>query len=1070
MARLTRAAAAAVGAALAVTQLVGATAAVAATDVVVEDFQDGDAAGWSLTPATSWSVVADPTAPANRVLKQGLTANAEAYAIAPNAPQADVDVSARTMFTTDAAGAYPGLLARYVDANNYYMCRINKAGENRVELSKKVAGASTILATSPIPAPTKNTWHGLRMTLQGSTIRCYVDGLRAGQVVDTALASGKVGIRTNWDAVAFDDVTVGTPGSAAVDAPSGVTVSRTTTENTLATSWQPVAGATTYRLYRSETADGAATNVYAGPSTQRVDAVPSARTYYYTVTAEVGGVESPPSTVASGTPFVAPPGAPTAPVVVQSDSTAVELTWEGTDSRASSYTVYRATTPGGPYTRLKTLAMTPAPDGTVSELTSAQRTTRDSDVTPGSTYYYAVTATSAGGESARSAETAVTVPVGAQQLVVNGGLWFDTDDDVIQAHGGSIIQVGSTYYWFGEDKGHNRAFLRGVSIYKSDDLLNWTFVREAVDTTSHPELALGNAKLERPKIVYDQATDQYVLWMHKEPKDNYNEAKMAVAVSDTVDGPYTYLGSFNPDPDKDGVGDSNRDFTIYKDDDGSAYLVAVARNNLDINIYRLTDDYTDVAELVNVLWSGQRREAPAVLKSGGKYYIYTSGQSGWAPNQGKWSVLSSLDDRSNPSPTLTSYGDNWTFATQPAFILQVQGTEATTSILVGDRWRPTALGTSEYIWMPIVPDATGVPVPTYVPRFAFDVTTGRLVAPQVQQLTPASVSASSTSGSTHAAGLAADGDYATYWEAGANASAAAPLRFDVDLGTATQVGRMDLSWRGVGGSEAYYSYKVFGSTDGADFSTLLADRSANVDLGFTSDSIASTQRFRYLRVVVTKATNFTNGNAPGYRPGLYEVKVYGKGAQSIAFTALPDRTFGEPGGPVAASSTSGLPVSYVVAGPCRLVEGTVEATGVGECRVTATQAGDGTYAAAEPVTRTFTVAPYTLVGFRAPVDLGVVNTAKGGSAIPLKFEVLRGSTELTDPSEITSVTFATVPADGTAPTDEIEALTTGDGGLRYDAAGGFFQYTWKTPKVTGDYRATVTTRDGSTLIASFRLR
>ena len=39
---------------------------------------------------------------------------------------------------------YPGLLARYTDSNNYYMCRINKVSEARVEFSKKAGGTSTI--------------------------------------------------------------------------------------------------------------------------------------------------------------------------------------------------------------------------------------------------------------------------------------------------------------------------------------------------------------------------------------------------------------------------------------------------------------------------------------------------------------------------------------------------------------------------------------------------------------------------------------------------------------------------------------------------------------------------------------------------------------------------------------------------------------------------------------------------------------------------------------------------------------------------------------------------------------
>ncbi len=59
------------------------------------------------------------------------------------------------------------------------------------------------------------------------------------------------------------------------------------------------------------------------------------------------------------------------------------------------------------------------------------------------------------------------------------------------------------------------------------------------------------------------------------------------------------------------------------------------------------------------------------------------------------------------------------------------------------------------------------------------------------------------------------------------------MSVDVDLGEAKVLGRVDLIWRGIGGSEAYFQYKLYGSADNVAF-TELADRSSNEDLGFTS--------------------------------------------------------------------------------------------------------------------------------------------------------------------------------------------------------------------------------------------
>ena len=33
-----------------------------------------------------------------------------------------------------------------------------------------------------------------------------------------------------------------------------------------------------------------------------------------------------------------------------------------------------------------------------------------------------------------------------------GRLWLDTEGKPIQAHGGSVIMVGDTCYWYGENK------------------------------------------------------------------------------------------------------------------------------------------------------------------------------------------------------------------------------------------------------------------------------------------------------------------------------------------------------------------------------------------------------------------------------------------------------------------------------------------------------------------------------------------------------------------------------------------------------------------------------------------
>jgi hypothetical protein len=170
-----------------------------------------------------------------------------------------------------------------------------------------------------------------------------------------------------------------------------------------------------------------------------------------------------------------------------------------------------------------------------------------------------------------------------------------------------------------------------------------------------------------------------------------------------------------------------------------------------------------------------------------------------------------------------------------------------------------------------------------------------------------------------------------------------------------------------------------------------------------------------------------------------------------------------PGVPTCSASDalSGLNGSCSVAGYSALVGGhTVSATATDNAGRTAT------------ASRTYTVNPWTLSGFYQPVDMNsVYNTVKGGSTVPLKFEAFAGSAELTDTSQVQSLSAVKITCTG-GPTDDIEVLSpTGGTSLRYDTVAGQFIYNWQTPKPAGIcYRVTMTTQDLTTLVALFKTK
>ncbi|MFI0087099.1 RICIN domain-containing protein [Streptomyces bobili] len=304
----------------------------------------------------------------------------------------------------------------------------------------------------------------------------------------------------------------------------------------------------------------------------------------------------------------------------------------------------------------------------------------------------------------------------APQTIANGTQFTDTSGNPVHAHGGGVLKVGTYYYWFGENRNADNTF-RYVDAYRSTDLKNWEFRNHVLTEASDPELATAN--IERPKVMYNASTGKFVMWMHKENGTDYSEARAAVAVSDTVDGNYSWQGSFRP------LGQHmSRDITVYVDTDGAGYMVSAARENYDLQIYRLTADYTGIASLVADPWHGGHREAPALFKRGNVYFMLTSGATGWNPNQQQYATATSL---AGPWSAMTNVGDSTTFNSQTAYVLPVQGSSGTSYLYLGDRWGNSFGGTvndSRYVWLPLAfPTSTSMSM-TWSPEVTLDTAAG----------------------------------------------------------------------------------------------------------------------------------------------------------------------------------------------------------------------------------------------------------------------------------------------------------------------------------------------------------
>lgn len=272
--------------------------------------------------------------------------------------------------------------------------------------------------------------------------------------------------------------------------------------------------------------------------------------------------------------------------------------------------------------------------------------------------------------------------------ISNGDMWRDLDGNDVQAHGAGFLQVGDTWYMIGEDR--TQQWNPDVNMYSSKDLVNWKFERKIIENgVTHPDLG-KTRMIERPKLLYCAKTGKYVVWCHWE-SSNYGASEAGVFVSDTVNGPYKFHWGGRP------LGVKSRDCNVFVDDDGTAYFISTIEENQHLGLFKLSDDYLSAIEYTE-LFKYQSREAPAIVKVDGLYYMLSSACTGWDPNPCKLSCSKSLTEGWSE---LKQIGDDIAYDTQAASILTIKGTEKTTYLYVGDRWMDPGLPESKTIIFPI---------------------------------------------------------------------------------------------------------------------------------------------------------------------------------------------------------------------------------------------------------------------------------------------------------------------------------------------------------------------------------
>ncbi|WP_249714313.1 pectate lyase family protein [Rhizomonospora bruguierae] len=209
-----------------------ANAATAFTD----DFNDGNANGWSKSGGT-WTVVTDGTP----VYQQSNNGSELARAFAGDTGWTDYQLQARVKpLSFNGSGRLVAIAAR--SSSDTKMYRLALLNSGRAELQAVNGSSITVIGGAALSVNT-GTWYTLRIEMSGSTIRGLVNGAQVAAGTNTQQTAGRIALVTSYASASFDDVAVTTGGTTSPPTTTPPTTTQpTSTPPTSTTPPPPPAG------------------------------------------------------------------------------------------------------------------------------------------------------------------------------------------------------------------------------------------------------------------------------------------------------------------------------------------------------------------------------------------------------------------------------------------------------------------------------------------------------------------------------------------------------------------------------------------------------------------------------------------------------------------------------------------------------------------------------------------------------------------------------------------------------------------------------------------------------------
>ena len=305
--------------------------------------------------------------------------------------------------------------------------------------------------------------------------------------------------------------------------------------------------------------------------------------------------------------------------------------------------------------------------------------------------------------------------VKADNVINNNTFWKTTTGSYIYSQGGGIFRFPDAqgvehYYWYGAKyqeaidycpKGINPSksnvthFL-GVTCYVSDDLVNWTYVRDVLT----PDAAGWAYWVGRLGVAYIPEVEKYALLTQ------FND-HVLVATCSTPTGNYARHNEIDM---TNMIGTPNTgDMTVFTDPDtGKSYLCysyGKGRSKIYLSEIGVCSDGKIGLKDCHQIYKGSGREGDCMFKYKNKYYVCASDLYGWNASNVYYLEATSIYGPYTPTNNMQKMPGadaDYGHVTQTGFFYTVRGSKQETVIYCGDRWAGFAGNGNGYNqWCPI---------------------------------------------------------------------------------------------------------------------------------------------------------------------------------------------------------------------------------------------------------------------------------------------------------------------------------------------------------------------------------